>query len=453
MAGMLAARTLADIFDHVTVLERDAWSVGPEARPGVPQARHLHALLPAGRRILEQYFPSITSELEAAGAEVLDIGNDIAWLTPQGWGVRFVSGFEAVASTRDLLDWIVRRRLKKVPNVKSIQGCDVTGLLGQAKRIEGVKLRFRAGGGTDVLRSDFVVVATGRNSAVPVWLRELGLPGPKTTRVDAHIGYASRVFRRPESCSQSWRGLFIQAAPPAATRAGVLFPVEGNRWLVTLQGGGRDYPMLDDAGFMEFARSLRSPLLYDAIRDAEPITPVSGYRATENQLRHYELLKPWPEGFVVLGDAVCAFNPVYGQGMTTAALAAEGLRKCLSKNGRSLDGASQRFQRRLAGINSAPWMLATSEDLRYRDAEGATPSMGIQLMHKYMNHVLRSATRCVPVRRRFLEVQGMLKRPSVIFRPSVVIQIVKQALELGLRVAQPAKGPRYAGRGEMAVLK
>ena len=431
MAGMLAARVLANIFERVIILERDGLPEGPELRPGVPQARHLHALLPRGKRILEKHFPGITYELEAAGAEILDVANDIAWLTPQGWGVRFASEFEAVASTRALLDHVVRVRLKQVPNIEIMQQSEVTGFVGQVQRVEGVKVRSRDASDSDrvkVLKSDLVVVATGRNSAVPGWLHQIGLPELETTYVNAHIGYSSLMFRRPAHFPETWRALFIQAAPPAAKRAGILFPVEGNRWLVTLQGGDRDYPPLDNDGFVEFARSLRSPSLHRAIKDAEPLGSIAGYRSTENRLFHYERLKQWPECLFVLGDTVCAFNPVYGQGMTAAALAAEDLGKCLRKRRERLDGVARNFQRRLAKINSAPWMLATSEDLRYPGTEGEPASKSTKQIHKYMDNVLRSATRSVPVRRAFLEVQGMLKGPGAIFRPSVVMRVAKQAL-------------------------
>ena len=434
MAGMLAARVLADVFERVTVLERDTLPNGPDLRAGVPQARHLHALLPRGRRILEQYFPGITLDLVTAGAEILDIANDVAWLTPQGWGVRFPSEFEGVTSTRSLLDHIVRTRLRQVPNVETLESCDVTGLVGLAKRVEGVKLRRRNAddsGSIEVLQSDFVAVATGRNSAVSNWLQQLGLPEPETTYVNANVGYASQMFRRPKHIGTSWRAFFLQAAPPATTRAGILFPVEGNRWLVTIQGGDRDYPPLDQPGFLEFTRSLRSPALYEVIKNAEPIGLVSGYRATENQLFHYERSEPWPESVVVLGDTVCAFNPVYGQGMTTAALAAADLGNCLEKRRGSLDGVARKFQRRLARINKTPWMLATSEDLRYVGVEGAKASRATRQMHKYMDYVLLSATHSETVRKRFLQVQGMLKGPSVIFGPSVVLQVAKEAFSAG----------------------
>jgi 2-polyprenyl-6-methoxyphenol hydroxylase-like FAD-dependent oxidoreductase len=431
MAGMLAARALSEICERVIVLERDVLPDGPELRPGVPQARHLHALMPRGRRILERYFPGITSELICGGAEILDIGNDIAWLTPQGWGVRFASEFEGVASTRSLLDHAVRARLKQVSNVEIRTECYVSGLAGRPEYIEGVKLLHRGGpdrSEEETIRAGLVVVATGRNSAVPGWLCELGLPHPETTCVNAHIGYATQVFRRPESFKESWRALFIQAAPPLNRRAGILFPVEGNRWMVTLQGGGCDYPPLDRSGFLDFAHSLRSPLLYEAMSDAEPLGSITAYRSTENRLFHYERLKRWPNGLFVLGDTVCAFNPVYGQGMTTAALAAEDLAKCLREGKGDLKGVARTFQQRLARINKAPWMLATSEDLRYPGAEGATADRVTRQMHRYMDRVLRLATRSVLVRRRFLEVQGMLKGPSAVFHPSVLLRVAGNAL-------------------------
>lgn len=233
----------------------------------------------------------------------------------------------------------------------------------------------------------------------------------------------------PSQSQSAWRALFIQAAPPAAKRAGILFPVEGNRWLVTLQGGDRDYPPADEAGFLEFARTLRSPLLFEAIKDAEPVTPISSYRATQNKLQHYERLKSWPDRLIVLGDAACAFNPVYGQGITTAALAAEDLQRCFRQSCGKLDGVARHFQRQLAKINRAPWMLSTSEDLRYAGVEGAAASLAVKFMHKYMNNVLRSATRSKTVRKRFLEVQGMLKGPAAILRPFVVAQVLKEALK------------------------
>jgi len=431
MAGMLTARVLAEKFASVIILEKDELPQEPAPRAGVPQARHLHALLPRGLQLLEGFFPGIQAELISLGAEMLDIGEDVAWLTPQGWGVRCKSGLEGLTFTRDLLDWAIRRRLSEFPNIQVQARSSVLVLLGRTRRVEGVSFHTNgehSKGTATMLKGDLVAVATGRNSPVPQWLEALGGPRPATTQVNAHIGYASRMFCRRTTIDRPWKAIFIQAAPPEKTRGGILFPVEGNRWLVTLQGGDRDYPPTDDEGFLDFARSLRSNALYEAIKGAEPLTPITSYRGTENRLQHYERLSSWPERLIVFGDAACAFNPVYGQGMTTAALLAENLRKHLKHHASNLDGLARSYQKSVAKINSAPWMLSTGEDLRFRSTEGATPSFATRLTHRYIDHVLRLGTKRQYIRKRFLEVQGMLKRPEALFRQSIVIRVLSSAL-------------------------
>src|SRR5687768_11935465 len=206
--------------------------------------------------------------------------------------------------------------------------------------------------------------------------------------VNAHLGYASRLYSIPENFNGDWTCAFIQSAPPERRRGAILFRVEGNRWLVTLIGGGRDYPPSDDAGFLEFARSLPVSTIYDAMRSAEPITPIKTHRGTENRLRRFESAKYLPHNFLLLGDAVCAFNPVYGQGMTIASLGAVTLRECLRKQGGSLTGLSRRFQKQLAKVNKAPWLLATGEDFRYHETEGGSLTLMTKFMHRYMEQVL-----------------------------------------------------------------
>jgi len=431
MAGMLTARVLAERFESVALVESDGLPDDASPRASVPQARHINALLPRGLRILGDLFPAIKEELLAAGAVKLDVADDVAWLIPQGWGVRCRSDLEALAFTRDLLDWAVRHRLTQLPNIELIDRCCVHSLVGDARRVEGIRLRREhtaAETCDSTLKADLVVVATGRHAAVPKWLAELGVPRPQIREVNAHVGYASRILRRPEASCASWRAIFVQAAPPEARRGGILFPVEGNRWLVTLQGGDGDYPPSDEAGFLDFAGSLRSRALYDAIKDAEPLTPIASYRATENRLRHYERLRPWPECLLVLGDAACAFNPEYCQGMTAAALAAESLRSRLTQPGSSFDGFAQAFQKEVARINSAPWMLATSEDLRFRTVEGVKAPWSTKLMHGYVDRVLGLGTQNPRIRRQFLEVQGMVKGPGALFRPSLMARVLLQSI-------------------------
>ena len=408
LAGLLAARVLTDHFEEVTLIERDAYPDTSEARKGIPQANHVHGLLARGREILEELFPGVQEEMIAAGAPVVDIANEIAWFTPAGWGVRFPSDIMVLSFTRPLLDLHVRRRLAEHPRVKILDNTDVLRLLpgAESNQLAGVLICPRASENdrrvAKELRADLVVDTTGRASRAPHWLKDLGYEPPEEIVIDARLGYASRLYSIPENFDGDWQCAYVQAAPPDQKRGGILFKVEGNRWLVTLIGRAGEIPPSDEPGFLEFARSLRVSTIYDAIRSAEPITPIKTHRATQNRLRRYELAKQLPENFLLLGDSVCAFNPVYGQGMTTAALGAMTLQQCLREQ--DLSGLSRRFQKRLAKVIAAPWMLAIGEDYRYPETEGGSPSLMTRFMHRYMDRVVQLATNSVAVRTVLLQI-------------------------------------------------
>lgn len=446
IAGLLAARVLADHFDHVVVVERDAYPRSPAPRPGVPQAPHLHALLVRGLRIVEALFPGIGAELREAGAHPIDVGQEVAWLTPAGWGLPFRSGLEMLAFSRPLLDATLHRRVSALPNVALLEGYDVTGLVASKRRgaVAGLSLRRRGEGrgtGLATLDADLVVDASGRRSRAPDWLEALGYPRPAETVINAYLGYASRFFRAPAGHEErGWKAAFIQAAPPERKRGGVLFPVEGDRWLFTLVGGGRDYPPTDEAGFAAFVESLASPIFRDAVRDAEPVSAITGYRGTENRLRHFERMREWPEGLVVIGDALCAFNPVYGQGMTVAAMGAEALGEALAGRGGAAPlprGFARRLQRRLAKVVALPWALATGEDCRYAETTGGSPGLAAKLMQRYVDAVVALTTRDAVVRRTWLAVFNMLEPPSRLFRPAIALRVARRAL-----LEPPAKRAR-----------
>lgn len=443
LAGLLTARILSDYFDQVTLIERDSFADTSEARRGIPQANHVHGLLARGCEIFEELFPGLQDEMIAAGAPKLDMANDIAWFTPAGWGVRFPSDLKVLAFTRPLLDLHVRRRLATNPNVEILDNTDVLRLVPDAapNRLAGVLICPRIGEAdrrvAKELRADLVVDTTGRASRAPRWLEDIGCEPPEEICIDAHLGYASRLFRIPENFDPGWQCAYVQAAPPQRKRGGILFKVEGNRWLLTLIGRAGDQPSSDELGFLEFARSLPVFTIYDAIRIAEPLSPIKTHRATQNRLRRYERAKGLPENFLLLGDAVCAFNPVYGQGMTTAALGAMELRKCLREQKGNLTGLSRRFQKRLAKINESPWLLATGEDYRYPETVGGSPSLMTRFMHRYMDHVVRLTTRSVAVRKVLLQAFNMMVPPAALFQPRVSFRVLLQLFKPTPRTVQP----------------
>lgn len=439
LAGLLSARILADHFDRVTVLERDAYPETTAVRKGVPQANHVHALLLRGRQVLEDLFPGLQDEMIAAGAPLVDMANDVPWFTRAGWGVRFSSELKVLAFTRPQLDLHVRRRVAQNPKIEICDQMDVLGLLHaeNENRVAGVVVSPRCSESdrrvAKPLYAELVVDATGRASRAPQWLKELGYEPPKETLVSAHLAYASRLYRIPDEFKGDWTCAYVQSAPPERNRGGILFRVEDNRWLVTLIGAGSDCPPSDEQGFIQFADSLPVSIIGDAIRAAEPLAPIRTHRATENRLRHFESARRLPENFIAIGDAVCAFNPVYGQGMTIAALGAVTLKNCLDEQRRlrsdgSYAGFARRFQQRLAKVNKAPWLMATGEDYRYQETVGGSPSVMTRFMHWYLDRVFALTTREVAVRHLVLQVFSMLLPPSALFRRSILLRVIREAI-------------------------
>ncbi len=458
MAGLVAARVLTDHFDRVTVVERDVASATlrdrlpeqPETRPGVPQANHVHVLLTQGKQILEGLFPGLEAELAAAGAPLMDWTAECPWFGWWGWYPRFASNLNTRLCSRQLLESIVRSRLQRDGKVQFLDGTKVTDLLAETSdsrvtkkpgffkkpgfltggdssclRITGVKAR--AASQEERIEADLVVDASGRDSSLPKWLAGLGYQKPAETAINSFLGYSSRWYEIPEGFQADWKVLVVWPRPPHSKRAGVIYSVEGNRWVLTVWSVAKDYPPTDETEFLEFTRSLRHPILYELVKNARPLSPVYAYRRTENCWRHYEKLSKLPEGVIAVGDAVCTFNPVYGQGMTAAALGAIALGDCLREHP-SREGFPEFFYRRLARVNSDPWLMATGEDLRWQGTEGAKPGLVTRLMHGYLDSVLQLGTERPQGWEQFLKVLNMVETPTSLFRPNMLVRVLGQAI-------------------------
>jgi 2-polyprenyl-6-methoxyphenol hydroxylase-like FAD-dependent oxidoreductase len=448
---MLAARVLADHFDRVTVIERDHLPGADENRPGVPHARHLHFFFKRGLMVVEELFPGVTADLVAAGSHLLDQGRDFRILYRSGWSPRAEIGLEFCTFTRPLLEATIRHHLQAHSNVTILEGFEVAGLVLSADRarVEGVKIQPRhrdAGVAPEVqtVAAELVVDTSGRGSKAPEWLAAAGCSRPAETVVDAFWGYATRIYEPVEDFQKDWKNLLIMNRPPYQPRAGIIQPIEGNRWLVTVAGVMHDYPPTDEQGFLQFARSLSSPELYRAIERARPLSRIWGYRRTENRLRRYEKAKV-PQGFAAIGDSVCSFNPVYGVGMTLTGLQALEMRKCLREGSGRLD--SRRFQKRVAKLVTAPWALTTGEDLRWPATQGGEITLKVRFMHWYIEQVIQLIPRSQEVFRRFQEVNHMLKPPAALFHPAVLGPVLRQAFGLRRRaVPKPQEAPARATR-------
>jgi 2-polyprenyl-6-methoxyphenol hydroxylase-like FAD-dependent oxidoreductase len=436
MSGLATARVLADHFDEVVLVERDALSDTLEPRKGVPQGRQLHGLLKRGEEVYEQLLPGLGASLVAGGAQRVDFSKDLRWHHFGVDKVRFDSGVVATMASRPFLEREVRRRVFASPNLRVMDQHDVTGLIASEDRawIRGVKVRRRdvESSAIEELRGDLVVDACGRGSSTPKWLSELGLPKPEESKVRVDVCYATRLYRRPEPTGIPYKALFVLGTPPQSKRLGVLFPIEGDRWLGLLAGMLGDHPSADPQGFLEFAKGLPIDDLHRILEKAEPISDIATYKFPAQLRRHYERMAGFPDGFAVLGDSHCSFNPIYGQGMSTGALSALALGECLTeqrrRHGDSLRGLSRRFQARIAKIADVPWLMATGEDLRYPEIEAERP-FGYPIMKWYLERVHRAVAHDEVIALHFLRAMHMLQPPTKLFEPRQLLRVLT-----GLRV-------------------
>jgi 2-polyprenyl-6-methoxyphenol hydroxylase-like FAD-dependent oxidoreductase len=427
IAGLLAARVLSDYFDRVTVVERDAIPDRPEPRKGVPQGHHVHAIFSGGVKVIERLFPGLFDELAAAGALLCDPAKDLCWYHQGVWKLRIPSDLITYCQTRPFLEAHIRRRTRSDRDIRFLPECEVVSLLADPERtrVIGAEVRHRGEAGrAEQLHTDLIVDAGGRGSRVPHWLHSLGYSLPEETTVEVHIGYASRIYERPEPARRDWQVLAAYGTPPHHTRTGYLFPIEGGRWLATAVGFLKDYPPDEEAGFLEFARSLEVPDFYEAIKDAKPLTPIATFKFPCHRWRRYERLTRFPDGLLVLGDALCCFNPVYGQGMSTCALQIDLLDRLLRQCRREVPARfAKRFFKQAAKIVANPWLLATTSDFLYPQTRGKRP-FGIRLLHWYLVRLFEQCAWNKTVLLRFYRVLNFLDEPGVLFRPSTIFHVL-----------------------------
>ena len=385
IAGLLASRVLLNHFKRVTIIEMDESQFEGRIRPKLPQASQIHQLMVRGKVIIESLFPGIEQEFVDAGAVPIDWPKDVSIVYGSQLVPRFSLDLQTLCMTRSLLDQTIKSRLQAFKGFEIVEGYQVTELLydPQKKRVTGVSIRTRYkrnnedNSSSNSLLADLVVDATGRFSKAPKWLASHGYIPPKATVVDASIGYASRFYRLPTNSKFDWKAIQMWPRPPYLSGGGI-YPVEGNLWHVALIGINGHYPPTDETGFLEFSKTLPSLELYEAIKNAEPVSCIYSYRRTENSLYQYEKLPRMPDCFIAIGDAVCALNPVYGQGITTAALGALTLDDFLKKNNYkdgNLAGLSIQLQKQLAKITATPWLLATTEDFNWSKTKGIKPGV------------------------------------------------------------------------------
>jgi 2-polyprenyl-6-methoxyphenol hydroxylase-like FAD-dependent oxidoreductase len=434
IAGLAAARVLSDHFERVTILERDELPADAGPRRGVPQGRHAHALLAGGARAIAEMLPGIMEELVGRGAAVIEF-NQGRWYQAGGYRASCLIERKVVSASRPFIEQAVRERVEALPNVGFERGVAVERLLGYGGRVTGVQAFD--GSVSSAIDADLVVDCTGRASRGTLWMEELGYAAPTVAEVECQMRYATVVLPRRSDDLDADFAVIIES-PPSGKRAAFVMPIEGDRWIATIASGYGAEPPTDETSFRAAAAALPSPELDLVLRTMGDLGPVATHRLQSSKRRRYERLRDVPAGFLALGDAICSFNPIYGQGMSSAVLQAVELGACLASYGNGSE-LVKAFYQRAAKVIATPWQIAVGADFAYPETMGPKP-VGTDLVNRYLERVLTAAQVSPEVNTRMIMVQNLLASPSTLLRPSVVRSVRKANREARRRpqVLEPA---------------
>jgi 2-polyprenyl-6-methoxyphenol hydroxylase-like FAD-dependent oxidoreductase len=425
IAGLSAAGALADYYEQVVLLERDSLPLEAAHRAGTPQSRHAHVMLGGGQRALGELFPGLEQDLERAGAVALRVGLDNRLEMPGfnpfpqrdlGWPIYSMS--------RPLVELTVRQRVQQHRNVEVRERCRVLEWVATADGAAVTAIRCEnAEGNSETLPADLVVDASGRGELTLGLLRSIGQKRPDETFIGVDIGYATAVFEMPDDAPSGWRAVRTLPCAPENSRSGLLFPLEGERWIVTLGGRRDNKPPGDDDGFLAHARQLSTPTLYNAIKQARRLGKIARFGFPASVWRHFERLEKFPRGLLPFGDAICRFNPVYGQGMSVAAQEAVLLRRLLGDGlADPSAGLAPAFFAEACRLIEAPWMLAAVPDFAFPETQGQRPA-DLQHSLAFRRALNRLAAGDPAVHKQIFEVQHLISPPSVLREPILVERV------------------------------
>jgi 2-polyprenyl-6-methoxyphenol hydroxylase-like FAD-dependent oxidoreductase len=423
IAGLSAARVLSSHFGQVSLLERDLLPKEPASRSGTPQAPHAHALLAGGLQALQSLFPNFVQDLLDAGAVRTRVGKEIRQERP-GFDP-FPSrdlGFDAFFMSRPLLEAVTRRRVLENPNIEILAQHRATEIVVSASTLGVEAVRCdREGGEAVTIDADFVVDATGRGGLTLQLLDRLGLEKPKETEIGIDQAYSTIMVERPQDRELSWAGAIFLPKAPETSRGGLIFPIEKQQWILSIGGNHGDVPPGDKEGFLDFVKSFRTSTIYDAVRNARPTADIVRFRLPASSRRHFERLETFPTGLLAMGDAVCRFNPIFGQGMSVAAREAVILDRLLHEEVPSKLLAS-RFFTAIQPTLDAPWSVAES-DFIYPATRGIRPpDFGLRL--QYNIGLTKLAAQDAEVHKLLAEVQHLLKPLSALREPALAARVM-----------------------------
>ncbi|HUC66817.1 MAG TPA: hypothetical protein VMA53_15370 [Stellaceae bacterium] len=435
IGGLAAAGALADWFEHVIVLDRDILPDEPMPRSGTPQARHSHGLLLGGLLALEELFPDIQGDLVRAGAVQVRINRDMReeWPEREPMPQRDF-GWVSYTMSRALIESTLRRCLSERANVTCRPNTRALALLAdsQGRRVVGLRCEPAGGGVGETLLADLVVDASGRGQLTKALLQSIGRPLPSETAIGIDLGYTTASLDIPDGAPSDWKVLLTHSQPPCSSRLAVMLQIEGDRWMMTAAGRGDDRPPGEWTALLDYLRHLPTPTLYNAVRHARPIGELARFGQPESVWRHFEQLKAFPDGLLPIGDAICRFNPIYGQGMTVVAKEASLLHRLLGTWATQRDplaGLGQLFLGEAKSLIETPWMMAAIPDFAFPGTRGDRPA-DLDYSLRFAGALSRIAARDAAVQRLMIEVRHMLKPRTVYEEPALRQRVEAEMTEM-----------------------
>jgi 2-polyprenyl-6-methoxyphenol hydroxylase-like FAD-dependent oxidoreductase len=423
IAGLLAGRILADFFDEVILVDKGELDDATAPRRSVPQGNHAHAVLTPTYRVLQRFLPELIDDLVADGATVYDAGQQVRLLFMGEPLARGLTGQPIIGSSRPFFENHLRRRVRALENTEIRSGCRFRGWLTDARRhrVTGVKVSSCAG--MAEITADLVVDARGRGSRLPAEMANLGYEPPHIDRVRVDLGYTSRIYRLPGH-PPDWHLLHMNAVPPKVWKGGMISRIEDDMWVVTQFGYFGDHAPADDHGFLRFAQSHDAPDICRFLQRTQAVSPFRKYGMRDCEILHIDRLKHFPERLLALGDTVCSLNPVYGQGMTKAAIEAASLWHELTDHRAShstLDGFSDRFRRCLPDAAAASaWNMTTGADMCFSQTRGRR-RVGDGIRVQYAKRILLRAVEDLDARSRMLDVTMLCSPPRSLLKPRMML--------------------------------
>jgi len=426
LSGLLTATILSPYFSKIIIFDRDTLAEATHPRKGTAQAPHAHILLQRGLMGLQHLLPGFIHILKDAGAIPTNATNDWQSLFPKGFMVRFKSDIQLLCQSRHLLEQTLRRHvIDKLSNFEIIDLASVNDV--QLASNENPIIHYTLNHHAHTQEANLVVDCSGRNSKAPMYLEKQGFGQRPLKSISPYLGYASRLYKNI-SLPDQYRATLIMASDPTDTRSGIVLPIENDQHIVTLFGFSKDYPPSDAPDFEAFAKSLRADTIYNAIKDADPMSEIKQFVKNESHFHQYHKMKRWPKGFLTLGDSISSFNPIYGQGITSTTIAVEKLKSLLNETSVFDNQQCKKIQTKLCHSYQLPWMISQNEDLRWPKTTGMKAGSILKMMHHFSDMVAQAGTKDPDVTYAYYNVLHMIKLPTVLLQPKILFKIFKYGL-------------------------